>query len=986
MGGDFVGRLRELERLQNLLSEASAGRAVTAFLSGEAGVGKSRLLGEFADRARQGGAYVLSGSCIELGGGGIPYAPLIDSLRLLVREHGEQRVRQLAGPAWSALAGLVSDFTGSAGDSRAGGGPGDRLRVFGAVLRLLDHIGRSAPVVLVFEDMHWADQSTLDLVAYLTRAKSSERALLLCSHRKDLHPGHLLRVLLAEPDFGRRVVRVELPRFGEADLRKFLVTLGPVDPDVVRRGYELSDGNAFFAEQLMVSGALTGSAAGRIPESISELMRARIRTLSKEGERVMRVAATAARRVDDRLLSAACRLDEDALDEALHECLEEGLLIDGPLDDTYVVRHALLREAIYEDMLPRERRRLHTEMAEAIAADSALSLADEMGAAVELAHHWHCARRDPEALTAAVRAGAVTIRKRAFHEAETQYKRALELWTRVPEEARPGDITREEVLVAAADAARWSGHAESAVGYVKEALVKVDEAADPGRAGVLYERLGSYQWEAAARAEAREAYLEADRLLSSSGASDAVYARVVAGLALADVHAGSYSTGLQQARRAAELADAAGAVSAKGRALGTAGIALTMLEQPQEGESLLQQALEIARQGDNLEDLFRAYGNLGVALEHTGDLARAVDIAREGLEYARRLGLAGARQGGVFANNAGVALRLSGRWDEAESLLNEVLLDQPPVVQSAYLRLTLAEIATGRGRFDEADRLIGEVRDQRITDPRFVAALYACEAEIAGWQGQSVRARDAVDHGLALVGDTENTLERLRLCAVGLRAAADEAATDRSAELYASAREAVGDGSALREAQVVVRLCEQERARAGAADTAAGWEAVAAAWDGLGRPYPAAYARWRQAAASLNARDGQGAASTARAARDTAAKLGAKPLRAEVAKLVDRIPTAVFDSLDARTGEGPDTAADRRGLTPREEEVFRLLVTEGLGNHDIGKRLSLADGTIATHLNRIMAKLGVKSRAEAVAYAYRTHYFGDSAGSAPTNG
>ena len=127
------------------------------------------------------------------------------------------------------------------------------MRVFGAVLRALDHLGAQAPVALIFEDLHWADQSTLDLISYLTRAKTTERAMVACSHRTGLAPGHPLRELLAEPDFAQRTRRLEVPRFGEAELRRFLGALGPVDRDLVRRGFELSEGNAFFAEQLMLS-------------------------------------------------------------------------------------------------------------------------------------------------------------------------------------------------------------------------------------------------------------------------------------------------------------------------------------------------------------------------------------------------------------------------------------------------------------------------------------------------------------------------------------------------------------------------------------------------------------------------------------------------------------------------------------------------------------------------------------------------------------
>ncbi|HEU5356704.1 MAG TPA: AAA family ATPase, partial [Actinocrinis sp.] len=891
--GAFVGRAREIDQLMQLLDQAARKNPITAVLAGEAGVGKSRLLAEFTDRARDTGAHVLRGACIELGDGVIPYAPLVEALRLLVRAHGEERVRELAGPAWDDLAGLVVDFTGSAPATESDGGTWDRLHVFGTVLRLLDHLGDTAPVLLVFEDMHWADQSTLDLVSYLTRNTSIERMLLVCSHRTGLAASHALRLLLAEPDFVRRVHRIQVPRFTETELRQFLYALGPVDRDVLRTGYQLSEGNAFFAEQLMASGALTDPAARRIPESINELMLVRIGGLSRPANRVMKVAATAARRVSDRLLTAVCRLDEEALDDALRECLDEGLLVADPVDETYVVRHALLRSAVYENMIPRERRRLHTEMAEAITADADLSLDDDLSG-VELAHHWSSARRYPEALAAAVHAGEMTARLKAFHESEAQYRSALQLWDRVAEAECLGGMTRGELLAGAANAARWAGHVVHAVGFIEEALAAVDAVAHPRAAGELYERLGSYRWEAGALDEAHRAYEEAKRLLESAGPPDEVYARVLAALATAEVQSGAYARGLRQARHAAETAEAVGATAAQGRALNTAGVALTMLGRAEEGERLLREALDIATRTDHLEDLFRAYGNLGVALEHTGNLSAAVDVALAGLQRARELGLAGARQGGLLANNASAAQLLLGRWDEAAELLNEVLLDHPPVTQSTYLRLTLAEIEVARGHFTEAEQLISEVWNQGITDPRFVAPLYACEAELHCWRGESALALDTVDRGLAVISDTENTLVHLRLCAMGLRAAADRCAQDddstaamaRGMELFDQAVLAAGSQPELREVVVLLRLCEVERHRVLGIDSAAGWAQIAEAWDNLERPYPAAYAHWRQAAKALEAGDSMDARQAAQAAADTTALLRAEPLATEVAKVL----------------------------------------------------------------------------------------------------
>ncbi len=980
----FIGRDNELQRLGALLHKAADGAATTAVVAGEAGAGKSRLLARFTAQARDThGAHVLQGSCINLGGGLIPYAPLVEALRLLIREWGEERTRAAAGPGWDDLAPLISVFTGiPSGNEHVSGQPG-RLHVLGAVLRMLEYLGRSAPVVLVFEDMHWADQSTLDLVAYLARTMSTERTLLVCSHRSELPAGHALRVLLAEPDFGRRVQSLEVPSFTELELRSFLKELTPLDRDMARRCYELSGGNAFFAEQLVVSGALTNTGPGtpRVPESVNELMLARIAVLNAPAKKVLQVAAAAARRLDDRLLEAVCELPADVLDGALHECREQGMIVIDPNGDAYAVRHALLSEAVYHQMGLGERRRLHTRMAEAMTADVALGLAQEWGIAVESAHHWYHAERHPEALAAAVHAGEATMRVRAFHEAEKQYGRVLDaLWSCVPDPERSAGRTREQLLAAGAEASRWAGHVSQAVERVEEAICILTTQAHPGRLGLLYERLGSYQWEAGETETAQSAYAEAVRLLAEAAPDEAAYARALVGLAMAEIRSGSYSPALARAQQAVELARTCGDVSAEGRALNAAGLALALLGRAGEGEPLLREAVDIADRTDHLEDLLRAYGNLTVALELAGDLTGWVDAARAGLRRAQALGLTDTRLGIVLANNAGVALTLLGRWDEATTMLEEVLLSRPRIEQSAFLRLTLAEVHVARGRNAEAEELIGEVRKGHIVDPRFVSAMYACEAELWCWQEQPDRALEAVLGGLATVADTENTLVRLRLCSVGLRAAADrfsaapQDAGTLGADLLATARRAAEAQPGNAEARVHLWMCEAEHRRLVGEDPGTIWSDVATDSEKRGLPYQTAYARWRQASVGRDV-DREAAAW----AYETATRLGAVPLQAAVAKLtgdpfLQKPDTAHARDAAVRPAATAQTLKDL-GLTPREIEVYQLLAANPQSNRELAKRLFIAEGTVATHIHRITRKLGVESRTEAVALAYTSGWF-----------
>jgi DNA-binding CsgD family transcriptional regulator len=960
----FVGRGRELRRLLDALDAARAASPRIVLLEGEAGVGKSRLVQQFCTAARD-NVRVLVGACVPLGGdrptdSGFPYAPLIDALRLFVREHGD-RAASLAGPAWSELWGLVKDFTDvqtpDGTDGRAPVGPGSQSQVFGAVMRLLDHLGAEKPILVVFEDVHWADPSTLDLVSYLNRVKTNQRMVLLCSYRSRPPIGHPLGKLLAEPGFTHRTERITLRPFTEAELRLLLGDGRPVDRDLVHRNFTLSGGNAFFAEELHETLARGGDEHPELPDSLQALMASRIEALDDHMQRVLSVAATAGRRVSEPLLSAVSGLDDVTLAGALRRCLDHDLLVADRKDESYRFRHALLSQAVYDRLAGFQRRNLHVAMAEAITTDPALSL-DESRTAVELAHHWFAARRKPEALAAAVPAGAANARIRAFREAEMQYKRALHLWSAVPDAVGLVGMRRDEVLAALADAARWAGHVNQAVEHILMAIAEIDRAADPHRAAELFERLGSYQWEAGASTQSTKAYEEALRLLGNRPA-DALKVRVQAVLAIVPVRAGKYSDGLKLAQTARREAERIGARAEVGRALSTVGVARTMLGQEDDGIAVLRHALRIAKETENLEDLLRTHANLEVVLEHAGRLEEAVDAALEGVEDARRYGLTDTRHGGILANNASVALSQLGRWDEAVTLLDEALLVGPAVSESRYMRLTMAEIEVARGHFAEADVLLGQLRQQPDTDPRFLEPLFACEAVLALGQGDSAAAHKAADAGIAAVKDSENALAILRMFAIALRVTADtySSAPDRRevgrrAEKLIRQLSPVERGSG-NEVAALWQQCLAEVGRARGSDDADTWAKVAVRWDTLQRPYPAAYARWREAVAAQSAGDPRRAERTARQSRETAERLRAQPLLDELDSLLA--------SID---GERDPVAA----LTAREEEILRLSAT-GATYRRIGCDLSISAKTVSVHASKAKRKLNLRTRDEVIAWA-----------------
>ncbi|GAB3430899.1 helix-turn-helix transcriptional regulator [Actinophytocola sediminis] len=947
MVADFVGRVAELARLNTLLAGARAGRPATVLVDGDAGLGKTRLLREFTAHARRTGAQVLAGGCVPLGAVAIPYGPLIEALRALVRQEGDQRVRELAGPGWPDLAGMVADLAGEPVDR-----PDSQHRVFGAVSRLLARLGASAPVVLVLEDLQWTDPSTVDMVAYLTRMRGTERLLLVGSYRAGLPVDHPLRGLLAEPEFMRGSVRLSLRPLSDAESWRLFAGLVTehAPRERVARYVELAEGNPYFAEQL----AVADDPAARIPESLNEIMRLRLARLSAPAMRLARVAAVAGRRVNDGLLAGVLG-DEQELDDALRECLDRRvLLVDQDLAETYVFQHALLREAAYATASPRERRRLHAAMAETITTTPGLD--GDPRLLPELAHHWFAAGRVREALDAAVRAGVLAGALRAFKEADTQYQHALTLWPEVPDAEEVAGVRHVHVLSLAADAARWAGRLTSAVDLARQAIGATDT--DQAGRGELYERLGSYLWEAGQVAESAAAYRTADELLAGRPPTT-VSVRVRSALATAEVRAGRYTEALRIAEQAVDQARQLGAVAEEGRALNSVGLAATMLDAVADGEAALRASVRIATEAGHLEDMLRAYGNLGVCLDHAGELARAVDAMTTGLDQARALGVPHTRQAGVLGNNAGVALFRLGRWDEATERLGDAVAHRP-LGESSYPRLTMAEIDVARGRFDAAAAALDGLRSQPNTDPRFVAALYCCLAELATWRDDPAGARAAVEHGLAAVAGTEDTRAVVALCAVGLRVADGR----RAAELLAMAtveEDRPGETTAL------VAQCAAEYPGPAGDEPAARWRAVAAAWRALDRPYPLAYAECRAAEAALVVGRRPAAASAARAAHAIATDLDAQPLLARITLLAKR------NRLRLTTTEQRERP---HGLTIQELAVLRA-ASGGASNREVGKQLSISDKTVGVHLYNLFRKLAVHSRVEAIDKARRSGLLDD---------
>ena len=472
----FVGRSEQLAELEAALRDAAEGRPSLALVGGESGVGKSRLADELIGHAREAGARVLTGDCVELGEDELPYAPLLTALRPLVRD-GDPALDALAPSLRAALDAILPGL----GEDRSTG-EATQSRVFEALLTVLDGLAEDGPAVLVIEDLHWADSSTRSFISFLARSVCDERLLVVGTYRSDeLHRRHPLRPLLAELASDPYTRLIDLPRFSPAELAEQLegIVGDRPEPELVQRVYSRSEGNALYAEEILAAG-LDGR--GSLPPTLRDALMLRVERLSPRTQELIRWLACQPA-ADHVLVAAVAGLDPADLRDALREAVASHIVVTVS-DESYGFRHALLREVVYEDLLPGERTEMHAALAGAL--EERIE-AGERGAHItaQVAHHWGAAGDQPRTLAAAARAGLAAERVNAFAEAQALFERVLSLWERVPDPEALAGIDEFELLRHAAVAADQAGDPARQEALLRRALQLVDAEADPDRAALI---------------------------------------------------------------------------------------------------------------------------------------------------------------------------------------------------------------------------------------------------------------------------------------------------------------------------------------------------------------------------------------------------------------------------------------------------------------------------------------------------------------------
>ena len=982
--GRFVGRTNELAWLHELLARAGDGEPLVAVIGGEAGVGKTRLVDQLAATAREQGVRVLGGGCVPLGEEGLPFAPVIEALRGLADDLDTDELQAVAGPARQELARLVPDLawggetaTGPAVTSQAGQG-----RLFELLLGVVQRLAATAPLLWIIEDLHWADQSTRDLLAYLATYLRSGPVLLVGSFRSDeLHRLHPLRRLLGELTRNRRVARLELERFSRAELTQQLAGLLGSDPParLVDDVYARSEGNPFFAEELLLAG---DGGPGTLPPSLQEVLLTRVVRLGLRTQQLLRVAAAAGPGATQPLLAAVADIDDQQLLEGLREAVDQQLLVPDPAGgEGYVFRHALLAEAVYAELLAGERVRLHTALAAAL--EAGVEAGDPPASrAARLAYHWAAAGDQPRALIASLAAAAAAEQVYAYAEAQLQLERALALWDQVPDpEARAG-MDRAALLARCAEAAYMAGNQAEAAELTRQAIALVDAARQPRRAGLLHEQLARCLRRLGDPA-ALDAHQQAVRLVPSAPSPER--ARVLGSLAQYLLIVDRFAELRGPAEEAIATAERVGARAEEANARTALGGALIYLGEPDAGLAELEAAVRLATEADDLIVMLRAILNHSDKLLAAGRLTEAATIALDGIQHARRLGLA-RLYGPLLAHVATEALAALGRWDQAEQLSREGLETSPSGPAYVALPLARAALELGLGDLDAAQARLQAVRrllPGSIPEARNAGPLFCGLAELALWRGHPDQARQLVDQAVPQVA--ANPRHAAPVYALGLRAEADRAELARArhpgqptpddhtatALLDRLGQAAAGPAAAgLPElaAWQATALAEHTRQQGGA-DPAA-WAAAVAAWERLGQPYRVAYAGFRQAEALLATGDRDRATTVLGCAAAITGRLGARPLDSEVQALARRARLDLAPPADAAATAAAPTPAEQLGLTPREVEVLAL-VAAGRSNRQIAQALFISPKTVGVHVSNILAKLGAAGRVEAAAIAHR---------------
>ena len=932
----MVGRDAELAEVRRLFDGAREGVPAAVLVEGEAGIGKSRLVREFGEEVAN-AADVHVGWCLDLGASRMPFGPLTGILRSIVARMGVERVRATVGVGVEALGMLLPELVDAPAE-RERTSP-ERLR--DAMASLVEAAAESAPQVLVVEDLHWADDSTLAILSFLLRAWNRGRILLLITCRTDdVRRGDAVSRFIGEATRARLLERLSVSRLGDESVRELVeqITGRPPTPSALERLQVRAEGVPFFVEEI------AGCSQGPLPESLRDLLLSRFDRLGDDARRVVQVVSGAERPLSHPLITRLAGLPEDRLDEALREAARSGIIVVG--DDDYRFRHALLREAVHEDLLPGERARLHRAYAEAL--EEQCEGGAYRGDAAALAYHWQLAQDDRRAITAAAEAMRQAKAQYAFASAARFGELVLELWPLVPDAEEATGFARLDLLHLLGSVLRNAGDGERALAVANVALAEVDPATVEPRLHARLLRNKALYLVNLGRLGAIPLLQQALAIAEERVPDEGFRAEVLNQLASRLMIAGDREEAIRLADEAERRAEAAGSTDQLSIAANVRGGSLAHLGAVEEGVREYERSRALAT-GSNAELRYRV--NYSDLLTLLGRYREAVEVAEQGLRRARELRVE-RTSGSIMAQNMIVPLLELGEIDRVEEMLAREVVQGTLRVFRMYMSMTRVRVLAWRGRSTEAAEMLREWlpafeetggTERQIWYDRVTMAVAV--AQSAG------DLRGALDEIIAMVHDEKPALLHQRrllleggailaeLRAAGADVAAD-AATIRGAWLAQPEQLQHDAWSTMLDALLDPRpeLVEAALRHADGDDVPVTFRVVL-----------------RLERARLHVHDGERAAAAAVVdeAASIAEALGHAQLQADVARFAE--------AAGLRAG-GPSDDAEL--LTARERQVLDL-IAEGLSNRQIGERLFISVKTVSVHVSAVLRKLGVSTRTEA---------------------